>query len=90
MEHIAAGSRFDLLFTDIVMPGSLNGIALARELRARDPSLPVLFTSGFSSGLSLRNDLDAFDAQLIAKPYRKAELAAAVRAVLKPTSMAAN
>src|SRR5262249_30173775 len=49
MRHIESGARVDLLFTDIVMPGERNGIALAKELRARDPSARILFTSGFSS-----------------------------------------
>ena len=81
MQYIESGERFDLLFTDIVMPGQLNGLALARELRARDPAVRILFTSGFSSPVTLREQIDELGgAELIAKPYRKAELAMLVRA----------
>jgi PAS domain S-box-containing protein len=80
--HVEAGTHFDMLFTDIVMPGHLNGIALAGALRARDPSTRVLFTSGFSSPAALRQQVSAFDAELIPKPYRRSDLALVVRAML--------
>ena len=79
-----------LLFTDIVMPGRLNGIALASELRARDPAARILFTSGFSSPVTLRAKIDGFDADLISKPYRKTELAFLVRSVLNKVMEAAD
>jgi PAS domain S-box-containing protein len=82
LERIQTGEQFDLLFTDIVMPGALNGLALARELRARTIEMPVLFTSGFSSPTTLGKDIEEFGATLISKPYRKAELAMAVKTVL--------
>ncbi|MEM6302283.1 MAG: PAS domain S-box protein, partial [Pseudomonadota bacterium] len=46
LEVIDSNAEIDLLFTDIVMPGALDGTALASEARAKKPSLPVLFTSG--------------------------------------------
>jgi PAS domain S-box-containing protein len=83
LEHLENGDEFDLLFTDIVMPGRVNGIALAREVRARDPAARILFTSGFSSPGVLREEIDILGrAELIAKPYRKAELAVVVREIL--------
>jgi PAS domain S-box-containing protein len=83
MRHIEAGERFDLLFTDIVMPGQHNGIALARALRARDHAARILFTSGFSSPIMLCDEIRTLGgAELIAKPYRKAELAVLVRTIL--------
>ncbi len=42
------GQRIDLLFTDIVMPGGLNGLELARQLRGRLPTLNVIYTTGYS------------------------------------------
>ncbi len=89
MQLLTNGLHFDLLFTDIVMPGRLDGIALARELRARDPVVPILLTSGFSSPLTLRETVDALGAKLIPKPYRRAELANLVRAMLGTTVEAA-
>ena len=60
----AAGQRVDLVFTDIQMPGRLDGIGLARRLRARDPALPVVLTSGRAV---LPEDLDG--ALFLPKPY---------------------
>ncbi len=87
MQHIENGERFDLLFTDIVMPGQIDGIALAHALRAYDPTVQILFTSGFSSPVTLRERIVELDgAELIAKPYRKADLAKLVRSVLNHTT----
>jgi PAS domain S-box-containing protein len=87
LEHLQNGERFDLLFTDIVMPGQINGIVLARELRQRDPAARILFTSGFASPVMLRDEIQTLDgAELISKPYRKAELAHLVRGILNRAS----
>jgi PAS domain S-box-containing protein len=76
--------RIDLLFTDIIMPGGLNGKELATKARSRRPDLKVLFTSGFpgtSTGPGTRfDDGDV----LLSKPYRKHDLAKAVEAILAP------
>jgi signal transduction histidine kinase/CheY-like chemotaxis protein len=76
------GERFDLLFTDIVMPGPLNGFDLARAARRREPSLKLLFSSGFPGPVATRPGVEEFGAEMIVKPYRKADLAAALRRVL--------
>ncbi|MBV8837036.1 MAG: response regulator, partial [Alphaproteobacteria bacterium] len=77
----------DLLFTDVVMPGEMNGKQLATAARARNPKLKVLFTSGFagSGGFGDGADLEPGDL-LLKKPYRRAELAKAVRDLLGPGS----
>jgi CheY-like chemotaxis protein len=86
MRQVENGQQFDALFSDIVMAGRLNGIALARELRKRRPGLPVLLTSGFTSPATAHSDLTELGAELITKPYRKAELAERLRAVLDAQS----
>lgn len=73
------GERFDLLFTDLLMPG-IDGCQLVRELRSRDPAMLVLFTSGLPLS---QKELDELDARYIAKPYRKAEIAVILRDTLK-------
>jgi PAS domain S-box-containing protein len=78
-----AGDAFDLLFTDIVMPGGLSGYDVAAEARKRRPGLKVLFTTGFAEA-SLRNGKHA-DADVVGKPYRKSELARAIRRALDRT-----
>jgi DNA-binding NarL/FixJ family response regulator len=71
-----------LLFTDLVMPGSINGGQLAIEARHRWPSLRVLYTSGYAESDMVHQG--SFDAgiPLLAKRYRKAELAKMIRAAL--------
>ena len=72
----------DLLFTDIVMPGGMNGTELAREAQHRHPSLKVLFTSGYSdNAIAQYGDL-ATEVALLHKPYRRQELATKLRQVL--------
>ena len=70
--EVAAGEpHLDLLLTDVVMPGGLNGVTLAARLRARYPTLKVAYCSGFpSSALAERSQLRV-DGPLINKPYLK-------------------
>ncbi len=76
----------DLLFTDIVMPGEMNGGDLARSARDIHPGLPVLFTSGYTEDvLGTERRLPA-DAQLLSKPYRRRELAGRIRAALSSSA----
>jgi signal transduction histidine kinase/ActR/RegA family two-component response regulator len=72
---------FDVVFSDVVMP-EMNGIVFAQEMRKRYPEVALLLTSGFSSKLSSDVDVKALGAKLVAKPYRKIDLAIAVRAAL--------
>ncbi len=76
------GERFDLVFSDIVMPGQYNGIGLARELRERDPHIRVLLTSGFTGRTAVLGELEELGLELLQKPYRKAVLADRLRAIL--------
>ena len=74
----------DLLFTDLVMPGPINGRRLAIEASKRRPSLKVLYASGYAENAPIHDGrLDA-DAMLLAKPYRKIEQAKTIRAALAP------
>ena len=83
----AAGG--DLLFSDIVMPGEMDGSALACEAVARRPGLRVLLTSGFPGSLAIKDAMSGGNARLLSKPYRKSELARAVREVLDERTTAA-
>jgi PAS domain S-box-containing protein len=79
LEILRAGSDFDLLFTDIVMPQGMNGVDLANRVRVLYPQLPILFTSGYAEGVTSQQDsrLD-----LLPKPYRPEELAVRIRSIL--------
>jgi CheY-like chemotaxis protein len=81
-ELLEGGAEVDLLLTDIVMPGKIDGCQLAREFIAARPGGRVLLTSGFPG--TRVADLDDFGAslRLLDKPYRKQDLARTLREVL--------
>jgi two-component system cell cycle sensor histidine kinase/response regulator CckA len=68
--------RFDLLFTDVVMPGQFDGIELAHKVKYLYPQTRMLITSGYAE--SLASGMADLPAPLISKPYRKPQLAAAI------------
>ncbi|WP_421931546.1 ATP-binding protein [Phenylobacterium sp.] len=72
---LEAKSDFEIVFSDLVMPGEMDGIALAREIGRRWPSLPVLLTTGFSPGVAAAAQEGL---TLLTKPYGIAALAAAL------------
>jgi PAS domain S-box-containing protein len=73
---------FDLLFSDLVMPGGINGISLAAEIQRRRPQLPVLLTTGYNEELVIDGpSRPAMD--VIGKPYRRTELIDRVRQALE-------
>lgn len=76
---IYRGLEFDLLFTDVIMPGGLNGQQLAEEVRKIDPRTKVLFTSGYPAFAFEHLGIDDMeDVRLLGKPYRTADLKAAL------------
>jgi PAS domain S-box-containing protein len=72
----------DLLFTDIMMPGGMSGYDLALRATSRWPVLKVLLTSGFPETKHNSHDGPVVNMQLLTKPYRKNDLALALRKVL--------
>jgi PAS domain S-box-containing protein len=72
----------DLLFTDVVMPGGVNGRQLALKLRERWPELRVLYTSGYAHGQLTIDGESVPSKYVLGKPYRRADLAAKLREVL--------
>ena len=81
LKLVRDGARFDLLLTDVVMPGGITGYDLADELRQAEPDLKVLFTSGYTE-LAASANHSRPDAPLLSKPYRKQDLGKALRAAL--------
>jgi signal transduction histidine kinase len=79
---IDSARHIDLLFTDMIMPGSMNGRQLADAALQRRASLKILFTSGYSNEVIIHHGhLDA-GVLLLAKPYRRSDLARMLRAAL--------
>jgi len=77
LKVLEADQKFDLVFSDMVMPGDMDGRALAREIRRLYPHLPVLLTTGYSEAAA---QAAGDGLRLLMKPYRIDALAAAVKA----------
>lgn len=75
--------KIDLLFTDLIMPGSIDGLGLAEEVRRRAPHVPVLLTTGYNEDLTRDGGPRAQGADVLGKPYRRAELANRVHSALR-------
>ncbi len=73
--------RVDLLFTDVMMPGGMNGLQLAERARKRRPGLPVLLTTGYMDEL-VTEGAGAPSMTVLSKPYRRSELAESIRNTL--------
>ena len=78
----ASGKPFDLLFTDIIMPGKMNGRQLADELMKSRPDLKVVYTSGYTENAIIHHGRLDSGVLLLAKPYRKSDLAQIIRKAL--------
>jgi signal transduction histidine kinase/CheY-like chemotaxis protein len=79
---LSNGRAVDLVFSDIMMPGGMNGVDLAREIRRRRDNLPVLLTSGYAE--ASQESAAAEGVRVLPKPYRLDELAAAVTTAMTP------
>jgi len=80
---LANGRSIDLVFSDIMMPGEMNGVELAREIRKRRQGLPVLLTSGYAEAARLEAETEGV--QILPKPYRLDELSTALGALVQST-----
>ncbi len=83
---IAAGNQIDLLFTDVIMPGAMNGRQLATEVQKSKPGLKVLFTSGYTENAIIHHGRLDTGVLLLAKPYRKSDMAGMIRKALADQS----
>jgi signal transduction histidine kinase/CheY-like chemotaxis protein len=77
---LANGRAVDIVVSDIMMPGGMNGVDLAREVRRRRGELPILLTSGYAE--AARRDADAEGVRILPKPYLLTELAAAIQVAI--------
>jgi len=84
---IERGVSFDLLFTDVIMPGAMNGRQLAEEAMKRRPGSKVLFMSGYTENAIIHHGRLDPGVLLLAKPFHKSELARMVRQALSTTEV---
>jgi CheY-like chemotaxis protein len=82
MEVLERGQPVDVVFSDIVMPGEMNGIDLGCEIRRRWPHIKVALTSGFSED-AITRDCCGSGFVVISKPYREQELAQKLSIILE-------
>jgi len=81
LQLIEGGAEVSLLFTDVIMPGGMNGLELIEKARRLHPGLPVLVTTGYMDDLPERGR--PTDLKILAKPYRHETLLEQVQAALK-------
>lgn len=83
LDILARVSDIDVLFTDVVMPGGMDGGEVAEKARELRPGMKVLFASGYFEGALVREGSIAPNTHFLVKPYRKKELAQMMEAVLE-------
>ncbi|MBK3663625.1 CHASE3 domain-containing protein [Bradyrhizobium diazoefficiens] len=82
LQLIEAGQAFDLLFTDVVIPGGMSGRELAEEVAKLRPGLKVLYTSGYTDNAIVHHGKLDDGVMLLTKPYRRNQLAEMIRKAL--------
>lgn len=90
LDVISEHADIDLMFSDIVMPGGINGYLLAEEAVKVSPNLKVLLTSGFVNNVTPYNSQEMLTGNLLPKPYNKDDLAMQIRQVLDENLEQAN
>ena len=86
LKLMESGAKFDLLFTDVVMPGAISTRDLAKQAQAMHRGIRILYTSGYTQNAIIHNGRLDDDAFLLSKPYRKDELARKLRSVFAGTA----
>ena len=87
--HIDTGAPYDLLFTDVVLPGEMDGVGLAEEVALRSPSTRILLTSGFTEHSLAAQDVTGPGVDFLMKPYKRQDLQAKFTAMFPRTSVSA-
>jgi CheY-like chemotaxis protein len=82
LERIETGAPFDILVTDVILPGGMSGPMIAAEVRKRRAGIKVLYISGYTGDAMQRDGKVAPDSVFLAKPFRAEELARKLREAL--------
>ena len=79
---LTGAQRVDVILSDIVLPGKMDGPAFVRQVKRRDPDVRVIFMSGYPAAAVGLEDLLSEGTLLLRKPFRKHQLAEALATVL--------
>jgi len=82
IEVLEQHPEVDALFTDLIMPGGMNGVVLAREARRMLPKIKVLLTTGYADASIQRTDVGGAEFDVVNKPYTQKELLKRIRMLL--------
>ncbi|OOW81724.1 hybrid sensor histidine kinase/response regulator [Xanthomonas campestris pv. vitiswoodrowii] len=82
MEILEKSPEVDALFTDLIMPGGMNGVMLAREARRMLPKIKILLTTGYADASIQRTDVGGAEFDVVNKPYAQKELLKRIRMLL--------
>ena len=82
LDLLARESSIDLLFSDLIMPGGMNGVMLAKEAQRRQPSLRILLTTGYANNALELEEGSSERFQILNKPYGRQDLTRAIRHML--------
>jgi CheY-like chemotaxis protein len=85
LSTLAQYKEINLLVTDIIMPGGMNGVELAEKARQLSPTLKVIYSSGFPADALIERNGTMVDAPLLRKPYQRAEFAAIIQRTMEDT-----
>ena len=83
LDLLEEGTKIDLVFSDIVMPGTIDGIGLAREIHSRYPNLPVVLTTGYSDATKAVPP----NLKILRKPFDAETLRDFINDIVRPRSV---
>ena len=81
MQQADASPRLDLLFTDLELPGGMNGLATARHIQEHHPQVKILYTTGYGADLAIDRGGAQDEASVLPKPYARQQLMRELRAL---------
>ena len=82
VDVLEGGTEVDLMLTDVVLPGAMNGPELAAEARRRHPSIGCILMTGYAEDAFINHGFPGNGAIIIQKPFRKFDFATAIRSAL--------
>lgn len=82
IKQLKSNRFFDLLFTDMMLPGGMNGVEIAEQAKELQPNIKVLYTTGYAENSVINNGMLDPAVALVNKPYRRTELLEKIRATL--------